>query len=839
MASPEGRSRRGDRTSGGQSSFIRGAQTRVAPSTRDDGSSETRSEMSSAPTAREPMRREAWSSKNDEDLDEWDYAERGPLAKLKTRMMTEVAREKATMGVYVDDAELGNFSDATPMHLKKLAADPDFVGPESYPRRQRDWVGYYVAFVACFASFVIGVSAISNGQPEYLFRLVESSTGRLCGKDSGVIGKPFLWHPHAGDRDHGAGAELSVCVEACPTAHDWVCVDADVATAFDESTTSDESTTAENDAASYNASAPGAVAPPPSPPPTPPDTFCPSGVYLHSLMDFEPVFYACLPKDKEKQTVRDASTTGEGEETDSSSSANTKPPRDRHFESALKEVDTVERFIANAVFAEVDANRWPLVLTLVLVIGLAFGLNAILNRDASNYHSVALAGSTLLGLFIAGLFGLKPFLGMDTLQGILVDTLDDRLKAADAVRVATPYLAAPAMLVVFRVAYHAIRNRDSLGLGTTLLDVAGSVLSLAGLDVVVPLAAIGPLVSIAFWVMFGTIYLSAVASRHFHDDRVERGGGLAKYAGSETTSSETYTDSAGWHGVYRGATVFHFLFCGWLATWVVLFVRCVVSTVVVSWYWARDGEREIKLAEMGTWRAFRRVAFCHAGSLALLAFWMPVMIVPRLIVSSYCQLRGYVGEKAPPYSVALAYRSAAVCQIALHGCSLKRACFNQHHLKMRNGEIVRKCESAADGAMFAGWVCTALASFAICAGLSGVDILLLRPIQWTLAPASCAALAGTVVFFAFFMAHREAVETVIQCFCEDVERNNGTPLRQYYAPAALKKLIFVDVQGHREPSDRDADDSFEAEFKEAKRARRAERREKKNASRMGSVAEEA
>jgi hypothetical protein len=213
------------------------------------------------------MRREAWSAQNDEDLDEWDYAERGPLAKLKTRMLTEVAREKATMGVYVDDAELGNFSDATPAHLKKLTADPDFVGPESYPRRQRDWVGYYVAFVACFASFVIGVSAISNGEPQYLFRLVESSTGRLCGKDSGVDNKPFLWHPHAGDRDHGAGAELSVCVKECPTAHDWVCVDADVATAFDEST--GESSVAENVDSSFNASAPGAVAPPPTPPPRP------------------------------------------------------------------------------------------------------------------------------------------------------------------------------------------------------------------------------------------------------------------------------------------------------------------------------------------------------------------------------------------------------------------------------------------------------------------------------------------------------------------------------------------------------------------------------------------
>ena len=111
--------------------------------------------------------------------------------------------------------------------------------------------------------------------------------------------------------------------------------------------------------------------------------------------------------------------------------------------------------------------------------------------------------------------------------------------------------------------------------------------------------------------------------------------------------------------------------------------------------------------------------------------------------------------------------------------------------------------------MFAGWTCVALASFAICAGLTGVDFLTRRAARLTLAPASCAALAGTVVFFAFFMAHREAVETIIQCFCEDTERNNGTPLRrQYYAPAALKKLIFVDVQGHRAPSDRDADDAL-------------------------------
>ena len=221
MASPEGRSRRGDRTTGGQSSFIRGAPTRVAPSTslsrRDDDVSEARSDVSSARTAREPMRREAWSANgvNDEDLDEWDYAERGPLAKLKTRQMTEVAREKATMGVYVDDAELGAYSDAVPAHLKKLAADPDFIGPESYPRRQRDWVGYYVAF-GC-------VSRLRDERRRHLERKARACSARrsaaaVCAARTRGSRRPFLWHLHAGERDHGLGAELSVCVKACPTA---------------------------------------------------------------------------------------------------------------------------------------------------------------------------------------------------------------------------------------------------------------------------------------------------------------------------------------------------------------------------------------------------------------------------------------------------------------------------------------------------------------------------------------------------------------------------------------------------------------------------------------------
>jgi len=113
-----------------------------------------------------------------------------------------------------------------------------------------------------------------------------------------------------------------------------------------------------------------------------------------------------------------------------------------------------------------------------------------------------------------------------------------------------------------------------------------------------------------------------------------------------------------------------------------------------------------------------------------------------------------------------------------------------------------------------------------------------RDVTWTVAPATCSAAAGTMVFFAFFMGHREAVETIIQCFCEDTERNNGTPLRQYYAPTALKKLIFHDVQGKHQPSEQDADDKFELEYRAQKKAKKAEKKEKRRESQMGSVIEE-
>ena len=105
-----------------------------------------------------PKKKVAWEDdSSDESPDEWEFAERGPLAKLRLKNQGETAKERAALGFYVDEAEYGDeydFSDVT-MWKKPIGNDPDFIGPESYPRRMRDSYGYYIWFVMFFASMVI------------------------------------------------------------------------------------------------------------------------------------------------------------------------------------------------------------------------------------------------------------------------------------------------------------------------------------------------------------------------------------------------------------------------------------------------------------------------------------------------------------------------------------------------------------------------------------------------------------------------------------------------------------------------------------------------------------
>ena len=527
-------------------------------------------------------------------------------------------------------------------------------------------------------------------------------------------------------------------------------------------------------------------------------------------MTFEPVFSACLPASNATQ----AETGAAGAGYNSTHHAN-------HELAALRDIDTPERVVAN-LFADVDAARWILLIVMIFTSLLAYTMLMILEKDAGNFRALSSFAAIALALLAFAATSAEPLTGVDLGAGDwVINRVDERLAAHTFVADAQRWIGIPCLALATYVIQVAFFRREQNRLGVLLLDNASQVLATAGLNVNIPTFVAPAFACIGAWLATGFVYLSAMSAEQ-HLKAVRDDSAIAR----------------GWHGVYRGATAFHVFFCFWLGLFFVFCVRCAVATHVVTWYWARE-PREVKLDEMTLGRALARVRKYHAGSLSLLALYVPWMVPFRIAYQTwlgsggalFCYLKKPTADsELPPKSTLLAYRGGAVCQIALHGCGMKRGCFNQYHLKMRAGGVARQCVDGPGAILFVGGAFVSL--FAACAtvALCHLDgFLATRPIQWSLGPAFAAFVGAAWTYAAFFIAYREAVESVAQCFCEDTERNDGTPLRSYYMPEGLKRLIFVQVQGNRPPRAAEGDADFEREMRERRREKREERRERREA----------
>ena len=137
--------------------------------------------------------------------DEWDYAERGPMARMQDAKKREkVADEERRRRGEVFDAgptfggngvPPGDVTTANPAGIKSprntkhgaryssgkakaiarwhetIPHELDFVGPESYPRRFRDGWGVYIMCVLTALCLILGAVAIESGDDAYLWYL--------------------------------------------------------------------------------------------------------------------------------------------------------------------------------------------------------------------------------------------------------------------------------------------------------------------------------------------------------------------------------------------------------------------------------------------------------------------------------------------------------------------------------------------------------------------------------------------------------------------------------------------------------------------------------------------
>ena len=150
------------------------------------------------------------------------------------------------------------------------------------------------------------------------------------------------------------------------------------------------------------------------------------------------------------------------------------------------------------------------------------------------------------------------------------------------------------------------------------------------------------------------------------------------------------------------------------------------------------------------------------------------------------------GLGASPKSTLLAYRGGAVCQIALHGCGMKRGCFNQYHWKMCAGGVARQCVDGPGAILFVGGAFVSLRGVRDGGAVPPGRVLGDSADQWSLGRV-CRVCRRGVDHAAFFIACREAVESALSVSAR-TRSARRTPLRSYYMPEGLKRLIFVQVQ---------------------------------------------
>ncbi|XP_069128157.1 choline transporter-like protein 1 isoform X1 [Argopecten irradians] len=239
---------------------------------------------------------------------------------------------------------------------------------------------------------------------------------------------------------------------------------------------------------------------------------------------------------------------------------------------------------------------------------------------------------------------------------------------------------------------------------------------------------------------------------------------------------------------------YHLIGLIWTSEFIIACQQLVISGAVATWYFARDKNT----VSCPLCKSISLLIFHHLGSVALGAFVITMVKLPRMILM-YLQkkLKGsenqcaqyclkccicclWCLEKCLKYLNQNAYTVVAIR--GTNFCSSAKKAF----LTLFNNALrVVAINSVGDFILMLGKIGVMAATAAVgIIWLKDKDGLHYYPVPVLL---TCV--------FAFFVAHcflsiyEMVIDAIFLCFCEDVEMNDGSPERRYYASRGLLEFI--------------------------------------------------
>uniref|UniRef100_A0A3Q2DNM7 Choline transporter-like protein n=1 Tax=Cyprinodon variegatus TaxID=28743 RepID=A0A3Q2DNM7_CYPVA len=253
---------------------------------------------------------------------------------------------------------------------------------------------------------------------------------------------------------------------------------------------------------------------------------------------------------------------------------------------------------------------------------------------------------------------------------------------------------------------------------------------------------------------------------------------------------------------YGGESVYHryilvlhlcnlFVFL-WLVNFVLALGKCTLSGAFASYYWAKRKPKDIPSCPV--YSSFSRAIRYHTGSLAFGSLILAMVQMIRIVLENLNH-KVKVLNKMWFLSKVLKIccfwclenfikfiNTNAYIMIAIYGQNFCRSSKEAFDLLMRN--IVRLIYLDMFDLFFPG-----ILAFFFFSKRIPLFQEMVPPLHFIWVPVLTVIIGSFMITSGFFNVYAMCVDTLFLCFCEDLERNDGSSSRPYYISPGLHKIL--------------------------------------------------
>ncbi|XP_032025555.1 choline transporter-like protein 2 isoform X2 [Hylobates moloch] len=266
-----------------------------------------------------------------------------------------------------------------------------------------------------------------------------------------------------------------------------------------------------------------------------------------------------------------------------------------------------------------------------------------------------------------------------------------------------------------------------------------------------------------------------------------------------------YGGESGYHRALLGLQIFNAFMFFWLANFVLALGQVTLAGAFASYYWAL--RKPDDLPAFPLFSAFGRALRYHTGSLAFGALILAIVQIIRVILE-YLDQRLKAAENKFAKCLMTCLKCCFWClekfikflnrnayiMIAIYGTNFCTSARNAFFLLMRNIIRVAVLDKVTDFLFLLGKLLIVgsvgiLAFFFFTHRIRIVQDTA-PPLNYYWVPILTVIIGSYLIAHGFFSVYGMCVDTLFLCFCEDLERNDGSQERPYFMSPELRDILL-------------------------------------------------